>query len=235
MKTTKSTFLILISALCMSTFSCNIIPSEGFENGTDLSLTSLSNSLLDDESILYKKTDIVSNINELLDGVIPTKRNELSNIRTVTKIMKGDKDAGIKVPGFGDVTLGKKESSLSVYYLETKVVGSEVYGIGYSIHYLFRKVKKGISLNNLPLVAASVQLQSKKTQVTYTMQSYGIKSFNFIKFFKPVVNKNFDVDGFGVMQSSIDGVHNILSDSLLSARTNFVPQNISFLKPEDLQ
>jgi hypothetical protein len=124
---------------------------------------------------------------------------------------------------------------LSVYYIETKVIDTSVYGIGYSVHYLFRKLKRGLSITNLPTVAASVQLESNKTQVVYSLQSYGIKSLNLVNYFKPTVNKDFNVEGFGVMQSSIDGIHNVLSDSLLSSKTKFEPMLLSLVKPSELQ
>jgi len=177
--------------------------------------------------------------NEMLSNEVPQSRDELSNMRTVVKIFDGETNGGVTVPGFGGIKLGKKEKSLNVYYLETKVVksGSDtvVYGIGYSVHYLFKKVKKGLNLSNLASVAASAEIESKRTQVYYSLQSYGIKSLNLVRYFKPVVNANFDVDGFAVMQSHIDGIHNVLGDSVLSTRTSFSPELIKIVKPYELQ
>jgi len=137
------------------------------------------------------------------------------------------------------VRLGKSETNLNVYYVETKLVRTEtdtvVYGIGYSTHYLFKKLKKGIDVSNLASVAASAQLESNKTSVYYSLQTFGVKSIGLVGYFKPQVNSNFDVDGFGVIQSSIDGIHHVLSDSLLSGRTRFEPMELKFITPADLQ
>jgi hypothetical protein len=165
---------------------------------------------------------------------IPQTRNDLGSMRTVVKIFNGSDHAGLSVPGFGGLTLGKDETNMNVYYIETKTVNTTVYGIGYSVHYLFKKVKRGIDISNIPSIAASAQLESNKTQVFYSMQTFGIKGINLVKFFKPTVNKNFNVDGFGVMQSSIDGIHNILGDSALSKTVKYSPELLKFVKPTDL-
>lgn len=170
---------------------------------------------------------------------IPQNRNDLNKMRTVVKLFNGKKDAGISLQGFGGLKLGKEESSLNVYYLETKVVNnlkdSVIYGCGYSIHYLFKKVESGVSVDNIPSVAASAQLNSKKTQVFYSLQTYGLSGINLVKFFKPTVNKNFNVEGFGIMQASIDGIHNILGDSTLSKTLKFEPEILKFIRPYELE
>jgi len=173
-----------------------------------------------------------------LTNSIPESRKDLINMRTVVKIYNGSENAGLTIPGFGGIKLGKDETNLNVYFLETKVVinasDSNVYGIGYSVHYLFKKVKKGLDISNLPSIAASVQIESNKTHVFYCLQTYGIYGINLIKYFKPTVNKNFDVEGFGIMQSSIDGIHNILGDSILSKSVKFTPEILKFVKPYEL-
>lgn len=170
---------------------------------------------------------------------IPQSREDLNNMRTVVKLYDGKSNAGISIPGFGGLKLGKKQSNLNVYYIESKVADSDgepvVYGIGYSIHYLFDKVRKGINIKNLASVAASAQLEKSKTSVSYSMQSFGIRSNDLAKFFKPQVDGDFDVKGFGIIQSSIDGIQNVLTDSLLSSRAKFTPEQLYFIDVEDLR
>ncbi len=170
---------------------------------------------------------------------IPRSRDDLSSMRTVVKVYSGEHNAGLTVPGFGGVRLGKSETNLNIYYVESRLVKTAtdtvVYGIGYSTHYLFRKLKKGIDVSNLASVAASAQLESNKTSVYYSLQTFGVKSIGLVSYFKPQVNSNFDVDGFGVIQSSVDGIHHVLSDSLLSRRTSFEPMELKFITPADLQ
>ncbi|MGV8090643.1 MAG: hypothetical protein AB2L24_02080 [Mangrovibacterium sp.] len=94
-----------------------------------------------------------------VSDLIPHRRDDLSSMRTVVKVYNGEHNAGITVPGFGGVRLGKSETNLNIYYVETKLVktGTDtvVYGIGYFTHYLFKKLKKGIDVSNLASVAAS--------------------------------------------------------------------------------
>lgn len=178
------------------------------------------------------------NISEV-KSKIPLSREPLDKMRVVITLYNGSNSAGFTIPGFGGMKLGKDETNLNAYYIETKVVvnnsDSVVYGCGYSIHYLFKRVKRGVDISNLPIVAASVQLDSKKTYVLYSLQTYGIRSLNLVKYFKPTINKSYDVEGFGVVQSSIDGIQNILGDSVLSKSVKFTPELLKFIKPYQLE
>lgn len=48
-------------------------------------------------------------------------------------------------------------------------------------------------------------------------------------------NAGITVPGFGVIQSGIDGIHHVLSDSLLSKRTSLEPMVLKFIVAADLQ
>ncbi len=217
--------LVLITVIMTAT-SCN-----DTIDGTAVNFTKLTEDFVETNQVGFSEQSISNSI--------PKTRDELNSIRTVVKIYNGEDDAGISIPGFGDLKLGKKETSFNVYYVETKIVKRQsdtvVYGVGYSTHYLFKKLKKGLDISNLASVAASAQLQSNKTSVYYSLQTFGVKSLELVNYFKPQVNSNFDVEGFGVIQSSIDGIHNVLADSLLSKRTQFTPMELKFVEASDLQ
>lgn len=224
MKTTIKIFAFIV--VIATLISCN-----DTIDGTEANFTKLTSD--------FTETNQKALLEQSISDLIPMTRDELNSMRTVVKIYSGEDDAGISIPGFGGLKLGKKETSFNVYYVETKIVKRQtdtiVYGIGYSTHYLFKKLKRGIDISNLASVAASAQLQSNKTSVYYSLQTFGVKSLELVNYFKPQVNSNFDVDGFGVIQSSIDGIHNVLADSLLSKRTRFTPMELKFLEPADLQ
>ncbi|NML65901.1 hypothetical protein HHL22_11860 [Hymenobacter sp. RP-2-7] len=208
--------------------------------GSSLSLKDLSDSLKTD--VLAGASNTVASLsgNGGYDSAVPTMREQLRSMRSVVKIYDSKTSAGLDVPGFGGVKFGKDESSVSAYYIETKTVvaapgDTAVYGVGYSVHYLFKKVRKGVSVTNLPYVAASVQLEGNKTQVLYSLQTYGISGQPLVRFFKPVVNKPFDVEGFAIIQSSIDGIQNILGDEALSKTVRFSPERLANVKASDLR
>lgn len=231
--------LLLIFVAIAALASCkNDDPVEEAEElfGDELSLDELQ-EIIGKDAILAIKSPVDSSA-MAFDTAVPTTREELEQMKVAFTRYNGKTDFGIKIPGFGSLTLGKKQSNLNVYYLETKVVETDtdtvVYGIGYSVHYLFSKVKRGIDVNNLASVAASAQIQGSKTSVSYSLQSYGIRSNNLSNYFKPKVDGNFDVDGFGIIQSNLDGIHNILTDSILSSKTKFTPQKIRFVSPQEL-
>lgn len=234
MKKTKFNILAILSVIALMT-SC----SNDSVQGDKINLDKLAKNLISDNELVESTNKGISfETKKSVTNDIPLSRDSLGSMRTVVKIFNGSDNAGLTIPGFGGLKLGKDETNLNVYYIETKVINratdSIVYGIGYSVHYLFKRVKKGIDISNLPYIAASVQLESKKTQVFYCLQTYGIKGINLVRYFKPTVNKNFDVEGFGVMQSSIDGIHNVLGDSILSKSIKFTPEILKFVKPYEL-
>ena len=227
---TKTFFLTF---LLIAVYSCKNEAEQDFNFGDELDLSSFV------ENLSSKNTETIVADSLFTTSSIPQTRAELEGMKTVVKIYDGKTNAGIKVPGFGGLTLDKKQSNMNVYFIETKVVetanDTTVYGIGYSVHYLFNKVKRGIDITNLASVAASAQLQSNKTSVSYSLQSFGITGKDLAKFFKPEVNSDFDVDGFGVIQSKIDGIHNVITDSLLSSKTKFTPEKLYFVSSADLK
>lgn len=205
-------------------------------SGADLDLKNLTDEILKTDTIFEKRKSIGFPTN---DNIIPQSRNDLDKMKTVIKIYDGSIDAGVSLASFGGIKLGRKEKSMSVYYLESKVVvnkkDSLVYACGYAFHYLFKKLDSEIQFSNIASVAASAQLKSDKTQVFYSVETFGAIGHVLGKFFKPTVNKPFNVEGFGSMQSSIDGVHNIFTDEELSAKVKFTPEIVRSIKPRDFK
>ena len=214
-------------------FSCSTNVEESM-SGESLELSTLG-TILTETKNLDDSFQVETSLSST-DNKISQNRDDLNKMRTVVKVFNGKNDAGISLPGFGGLKLGKDESSLNVYYLKTKVVNNAADSVvyGYSIHYLFKKVERGVSVDNIPSVAASAQLNSRKTQVFYSLQTYGMKGNNLVKYFKPTINKSFNVEGFGIMQSSIDGIHNILGDPVLSKSVKFEPEILKFITPYEL-
>jgi len=245
MKSIRLSFLTILAVFVFMT-GCKYKAVDSTNQSIQGDLIDLSN--LETNDFLFLSSDslisyITPNVPQSFGPVSPTDevpmtRGDLTSLRKVTQVYNGTKDAGLTIPGFGGLKLGSGQSNLNVYYIETKMVKTPtdtvIYGIGYSVHYLFMKLKKGLSLNNLASISASAQLESSKTQVFYSIQSYGIIGINLVRYFKPTVNKNFDVEGFGIIQSSIDGIHNILGDTTLSKSVKFTPEILYFVTLKDL-
>lgn len=239
---TKFPYLILLGIILLSCNSQNKEESEemdnyaeeiDFQEGSDIEINNKTTNFKIGDS-LYNFSSSEMALGEFaLGDTPPTRREELEGMRTFYQTYSGKTNAGISVPGFGGLKLERKQSSLNLYFLETKKIiqnnDTVVYGIGYSVHYLFNKIKRGIDASNLASVAASAQLDNNKTSVLYSMRSYGVTSRDLAKFFKPQIDNNYDVDGFGFIQSNIDGIHNVLTDSLLSSKAKFTPEIIPFL------
>lgn len=252
----RTNLQVLILGICLSTMVTNCKPSISGSSALSQLKTvpvPISNPVsngsvaVDSMAVITTDTDgdgpididssAVPYFEEEIADVIPRSRMELSSMRMVRKSYDGKNNAGVQLPGFGGIKLGKDEAGLSVYFIESSVVNNngknETYGCGYSVHYHFKKVTKGIDINNLANVAAAAQLNSGKTQVYYSIQTYGISGKSLAKYFKPVVNQSFNVEGFGLVQASIDGIHAIISDDELSRTVKFTPERISELSLND--
>lgn len=233
MKSIKQIALLLVLAIV----SCKSEPQKNeLINGSELEVNKdslIKNWRLPNIESVRHESVMLSNCTP------PTTRVELESIKSVVKIYSGKDNAGISIPGFAGLKLGKDEMSVSAYYLEPKLVkcgdSLKVFAIGYSTHLLVKKIQRGLSIDNLPTVAASIELGSNKTEVMYSLQSYGIAGDAIVKFFKPVINKPFDVEGFANMQGSIDGIHAFLSDSTLAKQLRFTPSEIKFITASDIQ
>ena len=225
----KHLLILFFSVFLIFFLNC----SKGTMPGNEINLKPLADAILNSNELTINSTAYTLKKNVQ----IPNLMKDLTSLKTIVKIYDGSVDAGIEIPGFG-AKLGKSEKSLSVYFLQTKVVNINqkevVYGVGYSVHYLFKKIGRNLNITNLPYVAAAVQIDSDKTQVSYCLQTYGITGTILNKFFKPVVSANFDVQGYGVMQSSIDGIHNVLSEPNLAKSLKFAPEELKMITTVDL-
>jgi len=166
-----------------------------------------------------------------LANTIPTSRDQLdSGLKTYYSLLDGKKDIGVKIP-FLNTKLGKEEKMIQMYYLETKKIKidnkEKIYGCGYSLILHIVKHKKSLGISDLPSLAASVQLNNNKNQVFYSLQTYGITGKEIVKYFNPIINEKFDVSGFAEMKKNVFGLHKALSDSLISKKLKFVPQDLT--------
>lgn len=218
--------------------------SEDFTTGNNVDLSALALTMKGVKPENLNKNSQVDNSVAIGDSVLATgsqkssftdptdisslTRNDMEATKTYVQMYDGNANAGISVPGFGSLKLGRKESNLNVYYAETKKVKvngeDKLVGIGYSVHYLFKQMKGGLSADNIPSIAASVQIDGGKTKVYYSLQSYGIVGTELSKFFKPTFNKDFNVEGYGSMQVNIDGIHKIITGEISNAGIRFKPE-----------
>ncbi|MBD3904456.1 hypothetical protein NAL32_07400 [Chryseobacterium sp. Ch-15] len=209
-------------------------------NNVDLSAVALTLKGVKPEDLKNSQVDNSKAIGDSVLATLPqpasSKQDNISSLtrldmeatKTYVQMYDGNGNAGISVPGFGSLKLGKKESNLNVYYVETKKVKvngeDKLVGIGYSVHYLFKQIKGGLSADNIPSIAASVQIDGGKTKVYYSLQSYGIVGTELSKFFKPTFNKDFNVEGYGSMQVNVDGIHKIITGEISNTGIRFRPE-----------
>lgn len=165
----------------------------------------------------------------------PVGREDMENMKVVTKLFTGKENAGLTIPAFGGITLTKDEGNYNVFYIEWKVQGKYIYAIGYSYHLLIKKIRRGINLNDLSKLAASVELGSSKSEVYYSFQTIGMMGAPLGKYLEPMVNQKFDIEGLNLMQESIKGVHALMFDEKIQDKIKYKPQLIEILDEQTVR
>tara|TARA_R110002020_G_scaffold387546_1_gene598306 strand:+ start:110700 stop:111491 length:792 start_codon:yes stop_codon:yes gene_type:complete len=173
----------------------------------------------------------------LIGNTAPTKREELGGRRTVVTLFKGDESEGRIVPGTDTLELKENAQNLNVYNLQPKLVvmnnDTVVYGIGYSVHYVFNKIKDDLDKSDLANIAASAQIDPDETKATYSILTYGIESEDAD--IMPHQNKTFNVKEYGDLQAQIASLRYVLGDSTNMAKLKFSPEKIPGLTAKDFE
>ena len=141
------------------------------------------------------------------------------------------------MPGTDTLKLKENAQNLNVYNLQPKLVVTNndtvIYGIGYSVHYVFNKIKDDLDKSDLANIAASAQLEPDATQAIYSILTYGIESEDAD--IMPQQNKTFNVKEYGDLQAEIASLKHVLGDSTNMAHLNFVPEKIPGLTTKDFE
>ena len=137
----------------------------------------------------------------------------------------------------GTLELKENAQNLNVYNLQPKLVvmnnDTVVYGIGYSVHYVFNKIKDDLDKSDLANIAASAQIDPDETKATYSILTYGIESEDAD--IMPHQNKTFNVKEYGDLQAQIASLRYVLGDSTNMAKLKFSPEKIPGLTAKDFE
>gem|GEM_PF-6049839 len=125
-----------------------------------------------------------------------------------------------------DMQLGKKEVVVIVDYMQYKDMDCDEdqsrYGVGVRLFLHIEKANRKIDLNNLPQLAANVQLG--RASVRYVFQTIGVTGPK-INDLLPKSNTNtFDVEGYANVIHAVDQVQSLIRDGIEGV--NIAPQAI---------
>lgn len=125
-----------------------------------------------------------------------------------------------------EMQLGKKEMVVIVDYMQYKDMDCEEdqsrYGVGVRLFLHIEKASRKIDLNNLPQLAANVQLG--RASVRYIFQTIGVTGPK-INDILPKSNTNtFDVEGYANVIRAVDQVQSLIRDGIDGV--NIAPQAI---------
>ena len=86
------------------------------------------------------------------------------------------------------------------------------YGVGVRLFLKIKKSFKGLDLNNLPHLAANVQLG--KASVEYRIQTLGITGDKINALIPRSATNNFDVDGYANVVNAVDEIQALIKDGV---------------------
>ena len=117
--------------------------------------------------------------------------------------------------GAAGLKLGKKEIIVIVDFTQFKDINCEEkarYGVGVRLFLKIKKSFKGLDLNNLPHLAANVQLG--KASVEYRIQTLGITGDKINALIPRSATNNFDVDGYANVVNAVDEIQALIKDGV---------------------
>lgn len=120
----------------------------------------------------------------------------------------------LKVFGIGGVQLGKRETMLIVDFIQYKDKRCEKddirFGVGARLFLHIKKVRRGVSITELPQLAAAVE--SNKAEVTFQIKTIGITG-NRVNEAMPSAGK-FDVEAYSEVTSAVDRIQALTRDDM---------------------
>ncbi len=117
--------------------------------------------------------------------------------------------------GASGLKIGKKEIVVIVDFMQYKDLNCEEkarYGVGVRLFLHIKKAFKGLDLNNLPHLAANVQLG--KASVQYVIRTIGVTGDKINALIPRSATNNFDVDGYANVVSAVDKIQSLIKDGI---------------------
>lgn len=173
-----------------------------------------------------------SNVNEEIPLEVKTQEYKLPEVekcnkpKTVRELSSGmqklfyqvnsDNSASLSLfGGAAGLKLGKKEIIVIVDFTQYKDLNCEEkarYGVGVRLFLKIKKAFNGLDLNNLPHLAANVQLG--KVSVEYRIQTLGITGDKINDLIPRSAVNNFDVDGYATVVNAVDKIQRLIRDGV---------------------
>jgi len=144
-----------------------------------------------------------------------TVRDLTSGMQKIFYQVNSDNAANLQLFGGTGISIGKKQMVVIVDFMQYKDLNCEEktrYGVGVRLFLKIKKAHKRLDLNNLPHLAANVQLG--RASVEYIFKTIGVTG-NKINALMPRSNtNNFDVEGYANVINAVDQVQSLVRDNI---------------------
>lgn len=147
----------------------------------------------------------------------PTTVRELSGgMQKIFYQINKDNAVNLSLFGGSGISLGKKEMVVIVDFMQHKDLKCEDkdtrYGVGVRLFLHIKKVSRKIDLNDLPNLAASVQLG--KASVQYVFKTIGVTGNKINSLIPRSSTNTFDVEGYAGVVSAVDQIQKLIRDDI---------------------
>ncbi len=127
-----------------------------------------------------------------------------------------DNETNLSLFGGSGIRLGKKEMVVIVDFMQHKDMECEGkttrYGVGVRLFLHIKKANRKLQLNDLPNLAANVQLD--KASVQYVLKTIGITGNKINSLIPRSATNSFDVDGYAGVINAVDQIQKLIRDDI---------------------
>lgn len=197
--------LLLATTMLLALYSCDKT------GGT--TVVSDPNVAVEDPKATEEKTYVKPEIDDKTTCSAPKTMRDLSGgMKKIFYQFTTKNNGSLGLFGMAKLTLGKKEVMVVVdfmQYKDQKCSGELVrYGVGARLFLHIKKIQGGVSITDLPKLAAGVEYG--KSSVTYSIEVIGLTG-NKVRAALPNTG-DFNVEAYGKVISAVDKIQMLASD-----------------------
>jgi hypothetical protein len=147
----------------------------------------------------------------------PTTVRELSGgMQKIFYQINKDNEVNLALFGGSGIRLGKKEMIVIVDFMQHKDLKCEDketrYGVGVRLFLHIKKASRKMDLNDLPNLAANVQLG--KASVQYIIKTIGVTGDKINNLIPRSTTNTFDVEGYAGVVNAVDRIQQLIRDDI---------------------
>jgi len=204
--------ILILIALLTFVFACDN------NNSNEINIENYSAELIPETALKEYILPEPEKTKEVQKCQKPQTVKELSGgMQKIFYMFNANNSTNLSLFGGGTgVKIGKKESVVIVDFMQHKDLADceapTRYGVGVRLFLKIKKANRGINLQNLPQLAANVQLG--KATVQYNLKTIGITGDKINALIPRSATNTFDVEGYAGVINAVDKIQGLIKDGI---------------------